>query len=450
LRKLVTSEHKSQFKRVWNSLNSLHKHHDLVFDFDKETYATNLGVIWDNYSGKNMSEKVYQGCLNMTLTHYAETKLDNLPEGSVGYVLGRRKCFVKHINHVFKEKGLVWEKEDASKADFFIVGDILTKQDSDLNAGLKKPIVMDITIENEWHHNHSGIVYLTTVNESIITSLARKGERKDMDMLSMMLRFIHADALSNKARTRLVLQYLKCVGPGYSYSDKKHRDLIRLMRRITLPQHQFLLEPKFSNSYNRVVYNISGDSSTTKKGNQTFGYLGCKYYSSRIFIIPVEEDTLDLIFDDKKDNLQLESELPDFKTLKANKSTRTNYMYQGREVKAQISISYLSARISANIVYFSPIDSSIPCTILHSDGEVPTRGAYDNISYSRYYKGSIESGEILDLLKKPMKNNMYNHKNLENSEWGIEHFKPIEEYLINKLKTFCGINYGKRSLKLLD
>lgn len=450
MRKLTTQEAKNQFERVWGSFRTLSRRSAPVWDPTKSTYTKNIGLIWDAYFGKDMSEKVYQGCLNMALAHYAETKLDDIPEGSVGYFLGRRKCFVKHINHVFKSRKLKWEKDDPSKADFFMVGDILTSAENDLNEGLQKPIVMDITIENEWHHNHSGTEYITNVNEGVITSLARRGERKDMDNLSLILQYVHPDALSNASRTRIVLQYLKCVGSGYSYQDKEHKKLIRMMRRITLPQHQFLLEPKFSNSYNNVIYNIADNTASTNNGLEVFGYLGCTTsYSSHIYLIPMEEDTLDLMFEDKKEKVFLERNLEKHRGINISSRTRYNYGFRGKEVTASISFSYLETLIEVNLDYFSPDSKKDPCRLLRCNGRIPVRGSY-GVTYTSFSYSSEFANSILELVKPFIEDEKYKHYNLPNDSWTYDHFEPIKDFLLDNLKTFCKKNYGERSLKLLD
>jgi len=120
VRKLESTESKNQFIRIYDKLSNWIKTGPLIYDNSSKTYLSGIQDVWNAYHGKDMSEKVTQGLYNMILSHYAETKLDDLPKGSVGYVLGRRKAFSKHIKTVLEARGMSWEREDPSKATFFL------------------------------------------------------------------------------------------------------------------------------------------------------------------------------------------------------------------------------------------------------------------------------------------------------------------------------------------
>jgi len=336
------------------------------------------------------------------------------------------------------------------QSNLFFIGDIIPKDQNTLNHNLKKPIVMDITIENEYHHNHSGVEYIKSINEGILTSLFRRTERKDMDTLNVLLKFAHAEALSNKTRTRLVLHYLKCVGKGYSYSDKVHKNLIKLLRRVTLPQHQFLLEPKFANSYYRISYNLSGSSTYRKEDIDTIGYLGISGYGSSINnFIPMEEDTLDLLFDDIDESLYFNSNTERFSSDEWNSYYKDWNVFEGTLVEATANYKFGDCNSSITIKYFSPDDKEDHPILLESSGSLPYKNNY-GISTRRFSDGSKESRDILQLMKPFIKNDKYRIENINNTGYTSLLYSPLKNYVETYTQDFCKENFGARSLRLLS
>jgi hypothetical protein len=486
LRRLVTKEAKDQFLRIIVSnrylVNEFEKSENLIFDKKKETYLEPLQRAWNKYFGKSSSIKVEQGHLNMILSHYAQTPLDDLPKGSVGYVLGRKKAFNKHINKVFEKRGFTWEREDPNKATFFIVGDILTEQDNKLNEDLKKPIVMDIVIENEYHHELSGSKYIKAVDETVFNNIFRKSSKKDIKILSTLLKFVHADALSNNLRTRLVLYYLDCVGyTGYDYSDKEHKGLIRLMRRLTLPQHQFLLEPKFANSYKRIDYSFGlvnyvkersyryryGYGSNrnnkvldilTSKNIDTYGYI---YMTSRwsrsdySMGIPMEEDTLNLYKDDIIQGFKYTDSLNNSNnkhiTGTWETKTRKTVGYKGSEIEATCDYSFTDLRMTVTIKYL--VTKEKGNSLLQCYGAYPTiSNSYGSITTSRFNPDSTLSAKILSELDKDniIEQDIYSEEIVDTGGWKSHHYAPFKGIILETVHGLASKLYGERCLEALQ
>jgi hypothetical protein len=402
----------------------------------------------------------------MVISHYIATPLDDLPEGSVGYMLGRRKAFSKHIKKTLEGRGMTWEKEDPSKATFFIVGDILTKEDNLLNSDLSRPIVMDITLENEWHHKYSGIDYITNVNEKVLTSLFRRGTRKDLDTMSVLLKFVHAESLSNITRTRLALHYVKCAGEsGYSYSDLAHKKLIRMMRRLTLPQHQFLLEPKFANAYTKLDYSYSGDSSlikssqfNTKDGFSNFGYLGiCTGWGREVrLFVPLEDDTLDLAFLDLKEDLQLvekRSSGYDFsQEFHEERNIDVEEAYDAYTVQGGYRVSVGPITMACNLVYNSPKSEDEMPLIMGISGAKTAKSAYSGLNDLSFNGTDPDARKLISLYRAEIRKRPSYRKINDTSidKWTSQDTEPIEAYVSDRVKALGVELLGDRFLKFWD
>lgn len=333
-KQLITEVDKSYFKRlVFPFLEKLKvpSAESLFADSNycpvTYTYPNALKAMWNIYKGytESTDSKLEQGMINAYLSFFAETKLDDLPSGSVGFFLGRRRTQVKYITTVFKSRGFVLEKTDPDKATFFIVGDILYEDENILNKDLTKPIVMDMTLDDEYNCSFADVSNLE-VNDNRLFSLFSDPNLEKLHTLVNLLKFVNPRKLSNKMRIRLLMYYLSCVGTkGYSYSDLKHKYLIKEMKRISLPYHQFFLEPKFANlrynldyrcsMVNSGIYSLSSSPYSRdpfRSNSPRLGELGVKSsyeYSYGYFraIVPLEDDCKDLFLDDISNNIPLSS-----------------------------------------------------------------------------------------------------------------------------------------------
>lgn len=456
MRKLLTDKQKNEFKRVYQSLiPSLRTvtvdsgNVDRFYDDNEKTYRELIEKVWNEYHGKDVSRKVTYGAYNMFLSQYGATNLDDLPKGSVGYVLGRRKSHIKHITGVLKARGMTFERQDPSKATFFIVGDILTKQDNLLNKDLTKPIVMDITLENEWNHTLSKIKYVKNVNERLFNSLFLQGTRKGLESLSKLLKFINAESLSNKTRTRLVLYYLNTMGSGYSYSDLKHKELIKTLRRLTLPQHQFLLEPKFSNSYSTANYCVEKKTSSSCKliDKDYFGklYITSSWSTSTSFAIPMEEDTYELFYEDIEENLKLTRSTKELIKPKWSHSHTVRKDYKSDTVSAETQVHLMGALLTTSIKY---IDTGSNKQLLYISGYKPAISNWGRVSYNTYSTNDTISKKLSSIMEKELQNPIYDHEYVNNNEWSEEHIAPIKEHMKNHIRDFFTEIFGDSITRL--
>lgn len=280
-------------------------------DLKQELVDIFFKYLWNEYHGKSSSydNKIKQGLISSYLSHYISHDINSLPEGSIGYFLGRRNIPAASIKRVFKEKGFVLEKNDPSKADFFIVGDILTKDENKLNKDLKLPIVMEYNLNDYFLCNYGRS---TTMKPNIpmlekIMDGDSAGE-KELNLLSLMLNKTNPSFLPNYIRVKILLFYLELHGDGFKYSDKKHKKLIETLKNVVLPYHKFYLEPKFLNTYCRLQYAMEERIITLSnryysfKGTKFKNLLGKLYlnlYGSSYFI-PMSLDSYDCFLGDFK------------------------------------------------------------------------------------------------------------------------------------------------------
>lgn len=273
-----------------------------MYDFFRSSF-------WNLYQGKSSSyyNKISQGVVNSILTAYYSHKLEDLKPDTKVMFLGRRSIPAVSISKSLAKLNLQITT-DRTEAEAFIVGDILTEDESMYNLNGDYPFIMEQLVESYYISN---IKYPNSEEPNVPTLhkiLTSKGASdKTLSLLAALLSKMDPAKLPAKLRLKLLTFYNKFKNPsynsGFSYKDKKHRTLIKLLSTAVLPEHKFFIQPKFLNTANHL--RISGTSEirqgTTpmEVGVGFFGQLITEGYGSGgSLAIPMISSTGDFWSDD--------------------------------------------------------------------------------------------------------------------------------------------------------
>lgn len=271
---------------------------------------------WRNYSDVSSSKNRYmssegikltRGYSKMILTKYiANTKMSDLPKGSVGYYLGNRYTKVSDVKKSMEYYGLEWERSNPELADFFIVGDKVKPNEVELNNYLSKPMVMDDELRVDHYFSVLGNGGIKSIDSTKLVALFSKHTYSNLKMICSLLKNADRDSLCDMDRFRLLRLYVKIFSlkVDFELSNKEHVELSDITQRYVLPQHRYYITNSFLKSEYNIIEVNSKDESNGVIGsiNLTSGGYGSNISKDSKYSLPHFEGIEDVVVRDIEDD----------------------------------------------------------------------------------------------------------------------------------------------------
>lgn len=211
-------------KNLWNH----------TFDVDISQYA----------SPKNVYNSLEYHYNKMSITKFIAQPLDKIGKDKTFYFLGKRHTKVKDVVKLAEHFGWTWEKKDASKADFFILGD--NPDNAYVNSTLSRPIVMDDELRVQYHFLFNEEVTVEDINNDFVAVYLNSSDYDQLKLVVSMIQFLKDNNLSPENKYRLIRSYVSVFSNVvFDLKNSEHVWLSDTVQRHCHPQHRYLVTNNF-------------------------------------------------------------------------------------------------------------------------------------------------------------------------------------------------------------
>lgn len=183
--------------------------------------------------------------LKMSVTKHISSHPSKIGKDKTFYFLGKRYTKVNELKKLCEYYN--WDKtEDPSKADFLILGENLTWNETSFNSDLHLPVVMDESIRVQYHFLFNVESSATEIDQNTVASFLNNGDYDHFKMVVSMIQFLKEDALNSENKFRLIRAYVRAfTNTTFDISNKEHVWISDTVQKYCHPYHRIFVTKSF-------------------------------------------------------------------------------------------------------------------------------------------------------------------------------------------------------------
>lgn len=212
--------------------------------------------IWANAYQSSRLTTMNKRFLKMSVTKHISSHPNDIGKDKTFYFLGKRYTKVTELKKLCEYYN--WTKaEDQTKADFLILGENLTWEDTSFNADLHLPVVMDESIRVQYHFLFNVESTANEVDQDTVATYLNNGDYNHFKMVVSLIQFLREDALNSENKFRLIRAYVKAFTlTSFDINNKEHVWISDTVQKYCHPYHRIFVTKSYLCNSNFSGWNV--------------------------------------------------------------------------------------------------------------------------------------------------------------------------------------------------